>query len=90
MSKACLCKQYDYVLRGRLDSAQDSAFRFCGILPCEEMVRAFSTKSEIAAKYYPERQTLEATKTTKYIYPWHSWIARKTPTLEAVGSNPIG
>ena len=24
------------------------------------------------------------------IYPWHSWIARQTPTLKAVGSNPIG
>ena len=23
-------------------------------------------------------------------YPWHSWIARQTPTLKAVGSNPIG
>ena len=26
----------------------------------------------------------------KYICPWHSWIARQTPTLKAVGSNPIG
>ena len=26
----------------------------------------------------------------QYIYPWHSWIARKTPTLEAAGSNPVG
>ena len=24
------------------------------------------------------------------IYPWHSWIARQTPTLKVVGSNPIG
>ena len=23
-------------------------------------------------------------------YPWHSWIARKTPTLEVAGSNPVG
>ena len=22
--------------------------------------------------------------------PWHSWIARKTPTLEDEGSNPFG
>ena len=25
-----------------------------------------------------------------YIYPWHSWIARQTPTLKANGSNPFG
>ena len=25
-----------------------------------------------------------------YLYPWHSWIARQTPTLKVVGSNPIG
>ena len=24
------------------------------------------------------------------ICPWHSWIARETPTLEAAGSNPVG
>ena len=24
------------------------------------------------------------------ICPWHSWIARKTPTLEVAGSNPVG
>ena len=24
------------------------------------------------------------------IYPWHSWIARETPTLEVAGSNPVG
>ena len=24
------------------------------------------------------------------IYPWHSWIARQTPTLKASGSNPLG
>ena len=22
--------------------------------------------------------------------PWHSWIARETPTLKAAGSNPVG
>ena len=26
----------------------------------------------------------------KVIYPWLSWIARKTPTLEVAGSNPVG
>ena len=26
----------------------------------------------------------------KVIYPWHSWIARQTPTLKASGSNPLG
>ena len=25
-----------------------------------------------------------------FICPWHSWIARETPTLEAAGSNPVG
>ena len=25
-----------------------------------------------------------------YICPWHSWIARQTPTLKASGSNPLG
>ena len=25
-----------------------------------------------------------------HICPWHSWIARETPTLEAAGSNPVG
>ena len=24
------------------------------------------------------------------ICPWHSWIARQTPTLKAEGSNPFG
>ena len=24
------------------------------------------------------------------IYPWHSWIARQTPTLKVEGSNPFG
>ena len=24
------------------------------------------------------------------IYPWHSWIARQTPTLQVEGSNPFG
>ena len=24
------------------------------------------------------------------IYPWHSWIARQTPTLKVNGSNPFG
>lgn len=24
------------------------------------------------------------------ICPWLSWIARKTPTLEVAGSNPVG
>ena len=24
------------------------------------------------------------------ICPWHSWIARQTPTLKASGSNPLG
>ena len=24
------------------------------------------------------------------IYPWLSWIARQTPTLKVIGSNPIG
>lgn len=28
--------------------------------------------------------------TPSHIYPWHSWIARKTPTLEVAGSNPVG
>ena len=23
-------------------------------------------------------------------YPWHSWIARQTPTLKVEGSNPFG
>ena len=23
-------------------------------------------------------------------YPWHSWIARQTPTLKVSGSNPLG
>ena len=23
-------------------------------------------------------------------YPWHSWIARQTPTLKVNGSNPFG
>ena len=26
----------------------------------------------------------------KEIYPWHSWIARQTPTLKVNGSNPFG
>ena len=26
----------------------------------------------------------------EHIYPWLSWIARKTPTLEVAGSNPVG
>ena len=25
-----------------------------------------------------------------HIYPWHSWIARQTPTLKVEGSNPFG
>ena len=25
-----------------------------------------------------------------YFCPWHSWIARQTPTLKASGSNPLG
>ena len=25
-----------------------------------------------------------------YICPWHSWIARQTPTLKVEGSNPFG
>ena len=25
-----------------------------------------------------------------YFYPWHSWIARQTPTLKVEGSNPFG
>ena len=25
-----------------------------------------------------------------YLYPWHSWIARQTPTLKVAGSNPVG
>ena len=24
------------------------------------------------------------------ICPWHSWIARQTPTLKVEGSNPFG
>ena len=26
----------------------------------------------------------------RYFCPWHSWIARQTPTLKAAGSNPVG
>ena len=26
----------------------------------------------------------------QYTYPWHSWIARQTPTLKVEGSNPFG
>ena len=26
----------------------------------------------------------------QYICPWHSWIARQTPTLKVAGSNPVG
>ena len=25
-----------------------------------------------------------------FFYPWHSWIARQTPTLKVEGSNPFG
>ncbi len=25
-----------------------------------------------------------------YTCPWHSWIARQTPTLKVSGSNPLG
>ena len=28
--------------------------------------------------------------TTVHICPWHSWIARQTPTLKVEGSNPFG
>ena len=26
----------------------------------------------------------------RHICPWHSWIARETPTLKVTGSNPAG
>ena len=29
-------------------------------------------------------------KVSIYTYPWHSWIARQTPTLKVEGSNPFG
>ena len=65
----------------------------CGILPGEEMISAYSTKSVIIAKHYPERQTLKVSRKRFKkinIYPLHSWIVRQTPTLKVVGSNPIG
>ncbi len=32
----------------------------------------------------------EAPSIGEYICPWHSWIARQTPTLKVEGSNPFG
>ncbi len=29
-------------------------------------------------------------KAAPILYPWHSWIARQTPTLKVAGSNPVG
>ena len=49
----------------------------------ESWIARFSARSRYIKK-------LAMKKNNKYFYPWHSWIARKTPTLEAVGSNPIG
>ena len=38
---------------------------------------------------FPARTEILALK-IKYFYPWHSWIARQTPTLKVNGSNPFG
>ena len=54
----------------------------------EPSPKAFAekTKKMHLAVYFCEKLCYN----TMRIYPWHSWIARQTPTLKVAGSNPVG
>ena len=41
-------------------------------------------------QHLSKNRNYRAAETYDNICPWHSWIARQTPTLKVSGSNPLG